>query len=276
MKIPEKGFTHAGKFHADDVFSTALLQYLNPGFTYTRGFQVPDNYEGIVYDIGWGEYDHHQVDAPVRENHVPYAAFGLLWREFGASILGEEDARLLDEQMIQSMDMSDNTGSANELCTMIESFNPVWDSNQTGDEAFAEAVSVAGIILRKRFERIRARKRAEGMVNDAIACAKDGIVILERSAPWKQLVSPTDIEYVVYPSQRGGYAAQGVPVEPDGLELKRPFPKEWRGADAQTLAQISGVPGLRFCHKSGFLLTAETLEEAVRCCQISREKSMES
>ena len=25
MKIPAKGFTHGGKFHADDVFSTALL-----------------------------------------------------------------------------------------------------------------------------------------------------------------------------------------------------------------------------------------------------------
>ena len=24
MKIPAKGFTHGGKFHADDVFSTAV------------------------------------------------------------------------------------------------------------------------------------------------------------------------------------------------------------------------------------------------------------
>ena len=28
MKIPANGFTHAGKFHADDVFATAL-QNLN-------------------------------------------------------------------------------------------------------------------------------------------------------------------------------------------------------------------------------------------------------
>ena len=31
MKIPANGFTHAGKFHADDVFATALLQILAPG-----------------------------------------------------------------------------------------------------------------------------------------------------------------------------------------------------------------------------------------------------
>ena len=40
MKIPAKGFTHGGKFHADDVFSTALLQILRPDIQITRGFTV--------------------------------------------------------------------------------------------------------------------------------------------------------------------------------------------------------------------------------------------
>ena len=30
IKIPQEAFTHAGKFHSDDVFSAALLTYLNP------------------------------------------------------------------------------------------------------------------------------------------------------------------------------------------------------------------------------------------------------
>ena len=41
MKIPANGFTHAGKFHADDVFATALLQILRPDIKITRGFTVP-------------------------------------------------------------------------------------------------------------------------------------------------------------------------------------------------------------------------------------------
>ena len=49
MKIPAKGFTHGGKFHADDVFSTALLQILRPDIQVTRGFVVPDDFDGIVY-----------------------------------------------------------------------------------------------------------------------------------------------------------------------------------------------------------------------------------
>ena len=57
MKIPAKGFTHGGKFHADDVFSTALLQILRPDIQVTRGFVVPDDFDGIVYDVGGGIKD---------------------------------------------------------------------------------------------------------------------------------------------------------------------------------------------------------------------------
>ena len=34
-KKDAKAFTHSGKFHADDVFSSALLLYLNPEITIT-------------------------------------------------------------------------------------------------------------------------------------------------------------------------------------------------------------------------------------------------
>ena len=48
MFIYDKGFTHAGSFHADDVFSTAFLKILNPNIKITRGFVVPTNYDGII------------------------------------------------------------------------------------------------------------------------------------------------------------------------------------------------------------------------------------
>ena len=72
-------FTHSGKFHADHVFSAALLLYLNPEIQIIRGNQVPEEFSGIVFDIGRGQYDHHQKDSRIRENGIPYAAFGLLW-----------------------------------------------------------------------------------------------------------------------------------------------------------------------------------------------------
>ena len=68
------------KFHADDVFATALLQILRPDIKITRGFVVPDDFDGIVYDIGFGMFDHHQEPRETRPNGIPYAAFGLLCR----------------------------------------------------------------------------------------------------------------------------------------------------------------------------------------------------
>lgn len=73
MKIPANGFTHAGKFHADDVFATALLQIIRPDIRITRGFVVPDDFDGIVYDIGFGMFDHHQEPRECRANGIPYA-----------------------------------------------------------------------------------------------------------------------------------------------------------------------------------------------------------
>ena len=75
-------FTHSGKFHADDVFSAALLLYLNPEITITRGNRVPEDFDGIVFDIGRGRYDHHQKDSRVRENGIAYAA---IWASLGGA-----------------------------------------------------------------------------------------------------------------------------------------------------------------------------------------------
>ena len=129
-KQDAKAFTHSGKFHADDVFSSALLLYLNPQITITRGNRVPEDYDGIVFDIGRGRYDHHQRDSRVRENGVPYAAFGLLWEELGGEILGGTLAQRFDEEFVQPLDNNDNTGEKNELATLIGNFNPVWDAQK--------------------------------------------------------------------------------------------------------------------------------------------------
>ena len=75
MKIPANGFTHAGKFHADDVFATALLQILRPDIKITRGFTVPDDFDGIVYDIGFGMFDHHQEPREFRQSGILHFDF---------------------------------------------------------------------------------------------------------------------------------------------------------------------------------------------------------
>ena len=69
---------------------------------------------------------------------------------------------------------------------------------------------------------------------------------------YKDYLPFTEAVYVVYPSNRGGFAAQGVTINPDTNELKKDFPETW----------VKNLPPyLRFCHTSRFLIAADSFEE---------------
>ena len=211
-KSTDKGFTHGGKFHSDDVFATAFLRILNPKITIERGFDVPENFDGIVYDIGRGEFDHHQQDKEYRENGCPYAAFGLIWRAFGADFIGEEEAVHFDEKFIQPLDESDNTGCDNMLAKVIGEFNPGWDSTESYDDCFWKAEAMAEVILRNHFESVEGAKRGSALVKEAMERSDGKILILPRFAPWKKEVTGSSYLFTIYPSNRGGYSVQAVPA----------------------------------------------------------------
>lgn len=278
--VPESGFTHGGKFHADDLFSTALLRILNPEIQVSRGFEVPEDFEGIVYDIGRGRYDHHQEDKEIRENGVPYAAFGLLWREYGECILTEEEASDFDEEFIQPLDESDNTGSDNALAHVLSRFNPNWDSEDTFDQRFWEAEKIAEDMLVRYLEAVQGTRRAFQLVEEAKQQSDGVILCLPRFAPWKKAVIGTGYQFVIYPSNRGGYCVQGVPVSEEDRTLVCDFPREWWGADRDKLRVISGIGEAGFCHPNGFIAGAETKEgvismaEKALACKKEKENSL--
>lgn len=273
-------FTHSGKFHADDVFSAALLLYLNPEITIIRGNKVPDDYKGLVFDIGRGQYDHHQKDSRVRENGVPYAAFGLLWEALGTEILGEELAEKFDESFVQPLDNNDNTGEKNELATLIGNFNPGWDSKGSNDQAFFQAVSVAGMILENKFERYRGNERADKRVEEVLEehqrALKTGdtpaentnILVLPEFIPCQKRLSETSIAFVIFPSNRGGYCIQPQKKE-YSMNYKCSFPSQWLGLEGEELIAATGLESAVFCHKGGFLMTCGTLEDSLRACRSS-------
>ena len=276
-------FTHSGKFHADDVFSAALLLYLNPEINIFRGNKVPDDFEGVVFDIGRGQYDHHQKDSRIRENGVPYAAFGLLWEALGEDILGEELAEKFDQSFVQPLDNNDNTGEKNELASLIGNFNPGWDSPGNNDQAFFQAVSVAGMILENKFERYRGNERADKRIEEILkehelvvssgkkSVEESKILILPEFVPCQKRLSETEIAFVIFPSNRGGYCIQPQKKE-YSLNYKCSFPVEWLGLENEELVQETGLASAGFCHKGGFLMTTGTLNDAVKACEISLEE----
>ncbi|MGN0485521.1 MAG: MYG1 family protein [Lachnospiraceae bacterium] len=269
----EHGYTHAGSFHSDDVFATAFLRMLNPDIQIERGNCPPEDFDGIIYDIGGGKFDHHQKEKELREDGTPYAAFGLIWREFGALLFSEEMVEEFDEKFVKDLDLSDNTGSPNLIASVIADFNPCWDDKTTtSDERFFEAVEMAQTILQHKFERISSTERAKNQVLEAIQKSDGQILLLEEFMPWKKFVAHTTLKYAIYPSNRGGYSIQAIPEDEKVDEkevLKLPFPEEWRGAKPEELQEKTGISTARFCHPSGFLAAADTLDGALAMAKIS-------
>ena len=84
-----KYVTHAGKFHADEVFGTIVLEKVFGNIDIIRLPEVDAfNLDGkLVFDIGGDKFDHHQIGGNgKRQNGIMYAAFGLLWKEFGTNL----------------------------------------------------------------------------------------------------------------------------------------------------------------------------------------------
>lgn len=268
--IPARALTHAGVFHADDVFAAALLTMLRPDIEVIRSNAVPDGFEGIVFDIGGGDFDHHWGNLRHRENGVPYSSFGLLWERYGAELLCEEDARAVDEELVQPIDLTDNTGEPNPITRCVQDFNPQAAASLSDfDEPFREAVTWACGVLGRRVSAYTYSRSGTEYLHTRMEEGDGRTLVLDHVVPWKQEVVGSGYSFVVYPSLRGGYNVQGVPISLDDPELVRPFPEGWRGADADTLARLTGVGSLSFCHPSGFLCAVGSLEDALRVSDLA-------
>ena len=265
MKIPNEAITHNGRFHTDDVFSAALLKILNPQINIERKNSVPEGYSGLVFDLGDGRFDPHGSRRQFRDYGVKYASFGLLWKEYGSLLVSQNEAAVFDESFVQPLDQQDNNGGNNMLCRAITQANPKWDEDVDSDECFFRAVDMAKFILENEIKSMHSTEHAEQTVRKCLSQQQNGIVVLPKGMPWKAILIPSDAVYVIYPSPRGGYNAQAIPKAIDSQECKRPFPEEWRG-ERDKLSEITGIPGLTFCHVHGYLLGTETKEAAIEAC----------
>lgn len=276
--------THGGTFHADEIMATVILEKVFGDIIVCRTFRVPEDLKEdvIVYDIGFGAFDHHQKGGNgARENGVPYAACGLIWKEFGPQIVAntcnpELVWNLIDRDLIQGIDAGDNgampktdyPAHAMSFSAVISGFNPNWDSNEDPDEAFAKAVELAEVVFDNTLASTIAKAKAEQIVEDAIEKAEEHIMVLNQFVPWQEYIfsstSPKadEIQFVVFPSNRGGYNWQCVPDGLGSFGQRKSVPEEWKGLRDDDIQKVTGIDTATFCHPAGFIGGAETFADA--------------
>ena len=274
--------THAGYFHADEVFATVIMSHKINDLVVARVTKVPEACEKLVYDIGGGRYDHHQTDKRYREDGLPYAAVGLIWEDFGKDVLlqmGVEEKLIssvwaqIDQSLIRGIDASDNGVSLNgcyDILTInkiIGIYNPEWDETKEADTAFLEACTIADQIFNRVVKNVASEMRSIEYVREAMRTAKGRIIYLEKYVPWQRCVCMEDVEdrflFVVYPSNRGGYNVQSVPTSPESFEMRQGLPQIWRGLRGEELRLLTGIEDAEFVHSAGFIGGAGSLQGAL-------------
>lgn len=284
--------THNNRFHADDVYAVATLRrYFEDG----RGEGVrvirtrePDRIReadivvdvGGVYDPDTQRYDHHQGDVIGRDNDVPYAAFGLVWRAYGTAVCGtEEVAAAIEESLVQPIDAQDNGVALYDLrfpdvdvydiADFIESFVPTYtESELTDDEQFEQVVAIARQHLGRLIAHKQAVETARETVEEAYREAPDKRIIeLSYPVPWKEVIRqyPEPL-YVVFPVEVDGaeqWYIRAVPAENDRFENRKDLPAAWAGREGEELRQVTGVADAVFAHKAGFIMGVRSRESAL-------------
>ena len=291
--------THSGTFHADEVFATVTLYYAlgEKHINIIRCAKIDGAKENaIIYDIGGGEFDHHQLGGNgKRKDGVSYASFGLIWKKYGKKFLKQigiekelidEELKIIDKKIVEGIDAIDNgeveiTSSPKidikTISDLIGIFNSRWDEDGMQDEHFKEAVDFANIVLTKTAKLVDAKLKARSYVEDAIEKSHDRILVLNKFMPWKEWLlysenpKAKDILYVVYPSNRGGYNAYTVPLSLNTFENRKSFPVNWSGLRGKELEKVTGVKTATFCHNACFICGAEEKEDAIKLAKIAVE-----
>lgn len=215
---------------------------------------------------------------------------------------GPEEARLW-EKTIEAVEDADNGSVPKDghspMSSMVSCSNPNWDESISRDERFMEvahilqqnvvhtllsceppipeaprnASEVADWIedaAQAAYDRREASKeRARSLVFYAIDASDGHTLVLDTYMPWAEPVcehnqtNPDKIERVVFPSLRGGYNVQAVPIEPNSFELVRKLDKSWLETPPK---------GCTFVHQALFISAFDTRENALSAVATERAK----
>lgn len=281
--------THNGYFHTDDLFAVAvlLMKFSTATVVRTRDEEKIQQAD-IVVDVGRINnpkklrFDHHQAEgAGVRENGIPYASIGLVWKEFGAELAGGPlEAAIVEEKLVMPIDAGDNGVDLYTLknedippYTIGEYFDSYIEDAQTMEEydaGFSQALPVAQDLLRKEIAHAK-RLVADWKEVEAIydSTDKKEIIVLPLNKSWKKILIPSQAKFVIFPRPDGQWSARAIPSSLHSFALKHKFPQAWAGLDNGELVHTSGVSDATFCHRDLWLANAKSQEGAIKLAEIA-------
>jgi uncharacterized UPF0160 family protein len=288
-----KVVTHNDRFHADDVCAMAVLRIKfgkeNLEVIRTRDETLISQADlvfdvGNIYDESKNRFDHHQTEgAGQRDNGIPYAAFGLVWKKWGREICGSQEvADLIDKKLIQMVDASDNGFALYEytqedvreyvLDTICGTFGATWKEEDNFDEVFEEVVDMIEKILRREIKIAQDKCEVFPLVQKTYQESQDKrLLVLDAYYPWHDALKNADeLLFVISPNKDKKIWRINA-IQEAKFKNKKDLPQAWAGLRDQDLVKASGVEGAIFCHRTRFMAAANSKESAVQLAQKALE-----
>ena len=270
--------THSGRFHADEVFAISMVLMVEERqITRSRDEEVIKQ-ASIVLDVGTEynpetlRFDHHQNSfTEERENGIPFATAGLIWRHYAKRIFevkglkGDYEigfaTQWVDDKLIADIDAVDNGMYLDDprpsVSQVIAMMNESSDEPEKQEVAFTKAIGFTTEILNNFIK--AAIKEAEVVVEleEYAKTVENGILVLDKNLPFKDFItSHPEIKRVVYPRTKEQFG-----VYCNGQENH--LPQRFRGLRDIELNEVTGLTDTIFCHKSGFMSVSLSLESAL-------------
>lgn len=265
--------THSGKFHVDDVISTVFIGKIIDEVTLIRIPNINDKNltNKLVYDIGLGEFDHHQKNRNgKRENGIYYSSIGLLWKKFGKEYLEKIKAKniektfeYMDNELIQYIDATDNMQfeylKSKTSPDFVKLYNPNWNEDISENEGFINAIRMADEFWNIYIKHAIAEVEATEIISEKMKNCKECYLILEKEMPYKRAVNSckNNLKYIIFKSRREGY---DVRIVDNKSQFKNEIVKE---GDTKRIKELTGVNDLIYVDNRGKLCCTETLEGAI-------------
>ena len=289
LKDFTKVIIHNGLFHADDCLSVALIKQVNPNIEVIRtrdnqklesGLEDPKT---LVLDVGLGKFDHHQIDAALREDGFKHSAVGLIFAEFKDEIIPNTELQEnFEEKIIKSIELFDNGQAENRtpdsITRYVQSMVPAWNQSISFDDQTKKVISdlqdaVSFIthtkdidhtfyMLDNKSEQNEIKNHQASIEGQTIVSTiynkqkrlnEHLLVLTKPGLPWKDILPQTEIDFIIFEApKQHQFLLEAVPPAKDSFEQKISIPQTvLENMKAFVSQKESSVNP--FVHSSGFL-----------------------
>ena len=274
--------THSGTFHVDDVISTIFLSKI---FKEINLIRVPSMnnrsvINKLVFDIGLGEFDHHQKNRNgKRENGIYYSSIGLLWKKYGKQYLTNINAKninevyeYMDKELIQYIDATDNMQmeylKSKTSPDFIKLCNPEWNENVTEEEGFVRALKLADEFWEIYIKHAIAEVEAIEIIIKKTNETKENYTIFNKELPYRKAINflkNKNIKYLIFKSKRECYDIRII-------DQKLEFKKEIIINNIKQARKLSKINDLIYVDTHGKLCCTKTLNSAINLVRYNDKK----